>query len=57
MTRYVGAIDQGTTSSRFIVFDRAGDTVAMAQRDHRPESLSQAGSNMIPRRFCSTSVR
>ena len=25
MTRYIGAIDQGTTSSRFIVFDRAGD--------------------------------
>ena len=23
MTRFVGAIDQGTTSSRFIVFDRA----------------------------------
>jgi glycerol kinase len=35
MTRYVGAIDQGTTSSRFMVFDRAGHTVAMAQREHR----------------------
>lgn len=35
MTRYVGAIDQGTTSSRFIVFDRVGHTVAMAQREHR----------------------
>jgi glycerol kinase len=35
MTRYVGAIDQGTTSSRFIVFDRAGETVTMAQREHR----------------------
>ena len=35
MTRYIGAIDQGTTSSRFIVFDRAGNTVAMAQREHR----------------------
>ncbi len=35
MTHYVGAIDQGTTSSRFIVFDRAGATVAMAQREHR----------------------
>jgi glycerol kinase len=35
MTRYVGAIDQGTTSSRFIVFDRAGHTVAKAQREHR----------------------
>ena len=35
MTRYVGAIDQGTTSTRFIVFDRTGATVAMAQREHR----------------------
>ncbi|HVY17631.1 MAG TPA: glycerol kinase GlpK [Rhodopila sp.] len=35
MRRYVGAIDQGTTSSRFIVFDRAGNTIALAQREHR----------------------
>jgi glycerol kinase len=35
MTRYVGAIDQGTTSSRFIVFDRGGNTIAAAQREHR----------------------
>ena len=35
MTRYIGAIDQGTTSTRFIVFDRAGDTIAMAQNEHR----------------------
>jgi glycerol kinase len=35
MTRFVGAIDQGTTSSRFIVFDRGGNTIALAQREHR----------------------
>ena len=35
MTRYVGAIDQGTTSTRFIVFDRAGATIASAQMEHR----------------------
>jgi len=35
MTRYIGAIDQGTTSSRFIVFDRTGATIAQAQREHR----------------------
>ncbi len=34
MTQYIGAIDQGTTSTRFIVFDRAGDIVAMDQREH-----------------------
>jgi glycerol kinase len=30
----IGAIDQGTTSSRFIVFDRAGRIVSMAQAEH-----------------------
>ncbi|CAH1660689.1 Glycerol kinase [Hyphomicrobiales bacterium] len=34
MGRYVGAIDQGTTSSRFILFDRQGDIVAQAQKEH-----------------------
>jgi glycerol kinase len=33
MTRYVLAIDQGTTSSRAVLFDRAGTPVAMAQRE------------------------
>ena len=31
---YIGAIDQGTTSSRFIVFDRAGHIVSVAQKEH-----------------------
>ena len=35
MTKYVGAIDQGTTSSRFIVFDKTGTIVTMAQKEHR----------------------
>ncbi|MGP0002903.1 MAG: glycerol kinase GlpK [Acetobacteraceae bacterium] len=35
MTRYIGAIDQGTTSTRFIVFDRMGETIASAQVEHR----------------------
>ncbi len=34
MTHYIGAIDQGTTSTRFIVFDRAGRIVACAQKEH-----------------------
>ncbi|SCL13374.1 glycerol kinase [Micromonospora inyonensis] len=33
--QHVAAIDQGTTSSRCIVFDRAGGIVAVAQREHR----------------------
>jgi glycerol kinase len=31
---YLGAIDQGTTSTRFIVFDRTGRIVASEQREH-----------------------
>ncbi len=34
MPKYVGAIDQGTTSSRFILFDRDGRIVAVDQREH-----------------------
>ena len=34
MANYVGAIDQGTTSTRFIVFDRSGRVVAIARREH-----------------------
>jgi glycerol kinase len=30
----IGAIDQGTTSSRFIVFDRSGRIVSVAQKEH-----------------------
>lgn len=33
MTRYVLALDQGTTSSRSILFDHSGAIVAMAQRE------------------------
>ncbi|HQA17154.1 MAG TPA: FGGY family carbohydrate kinase, partial [Novosphingobium sp.] len=34
MKGYVGAIDQGTTSTRFIVFDARGTVVAVAQKEH-----------------------
>lgn len=34
MNNYVGAIDQGTTSTRFMVFDRAGQVIAQAQKEH-----------------------
>lgn len=35
MSRYVAAIDQGTTSSRCIVFDRGGNIVCSDQKEHR----------------------
>jgi glycerol kinase len=34
MPDYIGAIDQGTTSTRCIVFSRSGQIVATAQREH-----------------------
>lgn len=34
MATFIGAIDQGTSSTRFVVFDRDGTIVACAQREH-----------------------
>src|SRR3954453_17481485 len=34
MSKYVGAIDQGTTSSRFILFDKDGTVAHVDQREH-----------------------
>lgn len=34
MKNYLGAIDQGTTSTRFIVFDKGGRIVSVAQKEH-----------------------
>src|SRR5438128_2229420 len=35
MTQYVAAIDQGTTSTRCIIFDQRGSIIASDQREHR----------------------
>jgi len=35
VAKYVGALDQGTTSTRFIVFDARGAIVSIAQREHQ----------------------
>ncbi len=34
MAKYAAAIDQGTTSTRFMVFDHAGKVVAVEQKEH-----------------------
>src|SRR6266478_4362167 len=34
MSTYLGAIDQGTTSTRFIIFDSTGRIVSVAQKEH-----------------------
>jgi glycerol kinase len=59
--QYIGAIDQGTTSTRFCVFDRGGRTVVSAQKEHEqiyprpgwvehnPEEIWQATQEVIAR--------
>jgi len=35
MAKYVGAVDLGTTSNRFMIFDKSGRIVGMDQKEHR----------------------
>jgi len=42
MANYVGALDQGTTSTRFILFNKAGQNVASHQLEHQ-QIFPQAG--------------
>ncbi len=42
MSKFVAAIDQGTTSTRFMVFDHGGNVVAADQAEHR-QIYPQAG--------------
>ena len=35
MSRFIGAIDQGTTSTRFVITDKTGAIIAQDQREHR----------------------
>jgi glycerol kinase len=42
MPEYVGAVDQGTTSTRFMIFDHGGNEVARHQLEHE-QILPQAG--------------
>src|SRR5438876_9270195 len=34
MAQYVGALDQGTTSTRFMIFDHSGQVVGVNQKEH-----------------------
>ncbi len=34
MAKYSAAIDQGTTSTRFMIFDHAGKVVGVDQKEH-----------------------
>ena len=39
---YIGSLDQGTTSTRFMLFDEAGEIVSSAQKEHE-QIFPQAG--------------
>ena len=61
MSRYILALDQGTTSSRAILFDRGGNIIQMAQQEftqlypqpgwveHNPNELFDSQSNVAAR--------
>ena len=40
--RFIGSLDQGTSSTRFMIFDRAGKIVGQHQLEHR-QIMPQAG--------------
>jgi len=45
---YIGAIDQGTTSTRFMVFDQSARIAAVAQKEHEQIFPSRAGWSTNP---------
>src|SRR5436305_1456913 len=42
MPRYVGALDQGTTSTRFMIFDKGGNEISRHQLEHQ-QIMPRAG--------------
>ena len=48
MHSYILALDQGTTSSRAILFDKKGSIVTMAQKNSPRYSLNPDGLNTMP---------
>ena len=48
MPDFVGAVDQGTTSTRFMIFDHSGNEVGKYQLEHE-QILPQAGGSSTTR--------
>ncbi len=69
MADYIGAIDQGTTSTRFVLFDRSARMAAIAQKEqaqiypkpgwveHNPEEIWRCTQEVIGRACKSTGIR
>ena len=51
MEKFILSLDQGTTSSRAIVFDQEGNIRSMAQHEFPQIFPSRAGLNMILIRY------
>lgn len=49
--KYIMAIDQGTTSSRAIIFDKKGNKIGSSQRNLLNIFLMQVGWNIMPMKF------
>lgn len=45
---YIAAIDQGTTSTRCIIFDHDGNQVSVGQYEHEQIFPQKAGWNTMP---------
>jgi glycerol kinase len=47
---YIGSIDQGTTSTRFIIFNKGGDIISVGQKEHQQIALACANviSSIFP---------
>ena len=49
--KYIMAIDQGTTSSRAIIFNKKGEKVSSSQKEFTQISLKQVGLSTMPMKF------
>ena len=49
MQQYILALDQGTTSSRAIIFDKQGSILSVAQKEFKQFFPDQGGWSMMPR--------
>ena len=51
MAQYIAALDQGTTSTRFMIFNHDGKIGANAQQEYQPIYPKPGGLNITPWRF------
>jgi glycerol kinase len=57
MEKFVISVDQGTTSTRAIIFNEAGEALASGQLEHKQIMTQPAGSSTTPWKSGTTLVR